>query len=458
MIVLPKCCIMPIVAIGIHRFSYSFHYYFIIKRPSTGLEGETRHLTHWTPSSIPMSLRTHNILEAPLATTSPLKSTDARNTDDRVAGFKVEQRRFLGEGTYTAYPHCNSFVSGSPKLIVGRLNAIPAGNRLLSVDLETFAVETLPQLPKSPDDYDLTDICFDVALKCPRIAALSSGSAWILDLSGNSDWRKVYTPPDAVKLQDLPSISPDGRRLLIGETRPDCYAAVEIDLDTQQARTLFTQTWYANHFHYCPHDPSWIGFSHEGPTATTLDRCWAWHAQLAPLGRCVFDQFSIPNGSSHPLNAGHERWSFHNTSAYVVAYAVSPGSPRGIYEIFADERPHRLLRESNTAWHCNMDATGRIAVIDTSAPWDPLPATGADYQAGVSAHLKADKERTPNISDVVLLDLVTGEDLLVARVTRTRHPWHPHPALSPNARWIIYNDADPATHGAWLVRLQSPLS
>ncbi|RRK00576.1 hypothetical protein Ga0100230_022330 [Opitutaceae bacterium TAV3] len=144
----------------------------------------------------------------------------------------------------------------------------------------------------------------------------------------------------------------------------------------------------------------WATRTKAPPKKPSIDRCWAWHARHAPEGRCVFDQHAAAEKPALPLNAGHERWSYHDTSAYVIAYAVSPGGKRGLWEIFAapdptQTRPPRLLRESNTAWHCNMDTTGRIAVIDTSAPWDSDPATGAAYDNGVAAHLQADRDRTP---------------------------------------------------------------
>jgi len=366
--------------------------------------------------------------------------------------MKILRRHFIGNGTSITYPHCNGFLPGGRKMVYQK-NLGGETRRLFVLDLETLESTPLPMIVP-PDPSVRAGISFDIALRSPRIAVIAHRIAWTLDLDRpEAGWRQVYASPEGAKQQDLPSITPDGCRLLTGETRAGSHAAVEIDLATLETRTLFEHAWYANHFHYCPHDPSWIGYSHEGPAETTLDRCWAWHPRHAPQGRCVFDQFSAAEDRARPLNAGHERWCFHDASAYVVAYAVSPGGRRGLYEIFADGRAPRLLRESNTAWHCNMDASGRIAVVDTSAAWDSSPASPDEHRAGVAAHLKADRERLPNLSDVVLLDLETGEDLPVARVTRTRHPWHPHPALSPDGRWLAYNDADPARQGAWLIEI-----
>ncbi len=364
--------------------------------------------------------------------------------------MKILQRHFLGDRTSFTYPHCNGFLPGGAG-VVYRQDVAPNRSVLHCLDLRTFATRALPEIP-SLDPARAPGLAWDVALQTTRIGAISHKVAWVLDDIDAPAWRQVYASPEGVRHQDLPSLTPDGARFLTGENRPDgTFAAIEIDLATDRARTLFTKTWFANHFHYSPHDPSWIGFAHEGRCETTLDRCWAWHAEHAPEGRCVMDQCAVADDPRLPLNVGHERWAFHDTSAYVIAYAMSPGGKRGLWEIFADGRAPRLLRESNTVWHCNMDASGRIAVVDTSAPWDPVPATGEEFYRGRAAHLHADAEKLSYMSDVVLLDLKTGEDLHVARTTRTRHPYHPHPALSPDGRWLIYNDITPGQIGAWLV-------
>lgn len=366
--------------------------------------------------------------------------------------MKVLKRHFLGDNTSYTYPHCNGFLPGGDALIY-RQDLEPNRSVLYRLNLKTLESCALPEIP-SLDPTRSSGLAWDVALENSCIGAISHRTAWVLDHVDAKEWRKVYSSPEGVKHQDLPSLTPDGRRFLTGENRADgTYAAVEINLVTNEAKTLFTKPWFANHFHYSPHDPSWIGFAHEGRCEVTLDRCWAWHAEKAPEGRCVMDQCAVADDPRLPLNVGHERWCFHDASAYVIAYAMSPGGKRGLWEVFADGRPPRLLRESNTAWHCNMDATGRIAVVDTSAAWDSVPVVGEEFYRGRAAHLHADAERLSYLSDVVLLDLRTGQDLHVARVTRTRHPYHPHPALSLDGRWLVYNDITPGRTGAWLVEL-----
>lgn len=316
--------------------------------------------------------------------------------------------------------------------------------QLYSLDLLTLNSDFL--LSTGPVSQSLY---FDVALGCERLAAVFNNAAWIADIGGTPKWERVYTPPRGCQLQDLPSITMNGLKLLIGESDLESHSAIEIDLRTGESEVLFRKRWHANHFHYCPFDEAWIGFSHEGPTETTPDRCWVWHAEKAPEGKVVFDQTSSLTGV--PLCVGHERWAFHDVSAYVIAYAVSPGGKRGLYEAFADSRQARLIWESDVAWHVDMDLTGRFAVLDTSGSWFAQGAKEIDKAR--EEHLLADKLRTANRSDIVLLDLQEKRSLYIATVERTRHPWHPHPALSLNNDFVVFNDYSNGNRGFWIYDL-----
>jgi hypothetical protein len=369
--------------------------------------------------------------------------------------MKILSRSFLGKNTSIAYPHGNGFTAdGRSVIFCQTTDESGRPPRLLTRDLLTSEIRDLPPIPNESSPVGPnTTICFDVAPAAPRVVAIYRADLWSLDLRPGAAWRHVFAQPEGAKIQDLPGISPDGRRCLVGLDEASSHRVVEVDLDSGIVRTLFAKAWHANHFHYSPHDPSWIGFAHEGPAEQITDRCWAWHPTLAPEGRVIFDQFKASDNPSKPLAVGHERWTFHDVSAYVVAYAVSPSSKRGLYEIFADNRAPRLLWESNTAWHCNVNATGRFAVIDTSAAWDPVPASGRDFEQGVARHRQADRDKLSNLSDIVLFDLHTRDHIQVARSARTKHPFHPHPALSADARWLIYTDATPENRGSWLIEL-----
>jgi Tol biopolymer transport system component len=68
------------------------------------------------------------------------------------------------------------------------------------------------------------------------------------------------------------------------------------------------------------------------------------------------------------------------------------------------------------AWHCDVSRDGKWAVIDTQG----------DGAAG----------------DLIAVNCQTGARLpLVDKISYTRHPLHPHPRISPDGKWVVYNDA-----------------
>ncbi len=374
--------------------------------------------------------------------------------------MRIQSKHFLGLTTAITYPHCNGFLPNGRQVIICN---VPHGSEakpcltLLNCDDRTSV--PLPEFPFSDDviHHENATICIDVAQDIPRVFAIYRDIAAYIDIDecGQGTWHLIRTKRNGCKLQGLPSITPDGERCLIAENRDDGLCVlVEYDITTQTERVLFSKSWYANHFHYCPHDPAWIGFSHEGATETIDDRCWAWHETLAPNGKCVFQQAINGKFPDASIFAGHERWCFHDSSALVVAYAVSTQGPRGIYEAFSDDRPSKLIWECNTAWHCNTEHSGRYIVIDTSAAWDHPPASPEEHRKGVEAHLEADRTKSENLSDVVLIDRETRSHLYIGRVSRRKHPYHPHPALSQDGKWLVYTDYSAETRGVWIVEIQ----
>lgn len=361
--------------------------------------------------------------------------------------MKILSRAFLGENTYITYPHCNAFAAGGRILVYMRLHQ--GLLELRSYDLDARTHTHLQTLGAASELGRIA--WYDVALRAPKVAAVFQNKLWLLDLENPSGWTCAYEPLPAVQLDGLCSITADGNRILCGEIHPESRRALEIDLTTGGVRELFTKTWHSNHFHYCPHDESWVAFSHEGPAESSPDRCWVWHAQYAPQGRVAFDQASEKPGVR--LCVGHERWGFHDVSAYVPAYAVSPEGKRGLYEIFGDGRPARLIWENDVLWHCNMDQSGRFVVVDTTGPFGEYKLDEKEFAGHLARHLQTDREKSQNTSDVALLDLKTRKSLCVATVIRTQHPYHPHPALNSQANCIAWNDASESAPGAWAALL-----
>ena len=194
--------------------------------------------------------------------------------------------------------------------------------------------------------------------------------------------------------------------------------------------------------HFCPHDDGWIGFCREGATETVFDRVWGWHALHAPEGCVLFDQRSEEPGNL--LCVGHERWCFHDTSALVVAYGVSPGGPRGLYELYADNRPQRLVSQGDRDWHCSPSQDGRWAVVDTSGPHD---APGRGWENSAANGIR--------VSDILIIDMASGERRCLARHVA----WggeHPHPIFCPDGAEIFYNERDLATDKNHIMRVSNP--
>lgn len=364
--------------------------------------------------------------------------------------MNVLSRTFLGDGSYITYPHMNAFAFDGKYLVFAKVadQKIEFWMRHLPTGKSSRLADFGPQQPGK------SLIWYEVALHGDRLAIVYDNQAHIMDLQSPQYWRKVYEAAPAAQLDGLCSLSKDGTKLLLRESLGDTHRAFELDLTKGVLTNLFTVDWYANHFHYCPYDENWVAYSHEGPAEQIIDRCWVWHPKQASQGRLVFNQIS-PNPEGFRLSVGHERWAFHGASAYVPAYAVSPTGPRGLYEIFADGRSPRLLWESDVLWHCNMDLTGRFAVVDTTGPFREEMLTSQEFELYRNLHVETDRKRGSNASDVVLLDLQNHRFLPISTVERSRHPYHPHPAISPDHRHVIWNDSREDRRGGWVAEITS---
>ncbi|MDA3874551.1 MAG: hypothetical protein PF795_11410, partial [Kiritimatiellae bacterium] len=355
-------------------------------------------------------------------------------------------RLFLGKNTYLTYPHMNGYVEYGRALIY-RQSGDDGIDCLRIRDLIDGTDRVLWEFER--DGHGGTT--WEVALDSPKVAMVLNNQAVILDLEHPDELTVVHTPAPGRKLDGLCSLTTDGSRLLLREDGDCGNTALEIDLVTGGTRKLFSIAWYANHFHYCPHDPEWVAFSHEGRTEDIPDRCWVWHPQHAPQGRLTFDQASeVPDVQ---LCVGHEHWCFHDVSAYAPAYMHSPAGPRGLYEIFGDGRPAILRWKSDTIWHCTMDLTGRFVAVDTAGPFREEPYTDRQYRENLEIFKRKDAAGDPMDAEVAVLDLKSGKSLWLAQAQWTRHPYHPHPAISPNSRWVAWNDSLPERKGVWLSEL-----
>lgn len=330
--------------------------------------------------------------------------------------------RTLRDTAYSTYPHCNGFYESGTRVVLGTT----AGDcfRLFGIRLDGQDEKELISVPLQQPNQSM--VCFDVCDNTGMIAAVWDNTLWVIDLRHPGTAKALYTPEEGTTLQGLTSISSVGDRIVVGQTKGDQHTAVEVETATGHIKNLFTHTWFANHFHFCPHDEAWLAFSHEGKTETIPDRVWGWHAAKAPNGICLFDQRS--DDPSKPLCVGHERWAFHDTCAFAVAYGVSPAGPRGLYQVFPDDRSSRLVSGSDRDWHCDISRDGTMAVVDTTGPYDQ-PGCGWENSNGTS--------------DIMAIETATGERTFLARTgIGPHHPHHPHPVIAPGARNILFNHSE----------------
>jgi hypothetical protein len=343
-------------------------------------------------------------------------------------------QRACSDWTWCTYPHCNGFTADGRAVILGRFDG--TATVLLRHDLATGREDEVARISTSATT-PLTR-WFDVSRQTSRLVTFNDDAIVVIDLAGDGAAREVYHAPDgwALRREDIPAIRADGNRIIVCETRqntdlPACNRVRELDLATGETTDLFSHVWDCNHFHYCPADESWIGYSHEGPTHTIPDRVWGWHRTEAPNGRCVYDQASDTPGV--PLCIGHERWMFHRPRALAVAYGVSPHGPRGIWEVPVDGTSPRLVSAGERDWHVNINHTGTLAVLDTTGSLD---CAGRGW------------ENSDDRSDILLVDMATGERSWLARTHeagrgfagRLRHPFHAHPAFGPDGQTVVFNN------------------
>ncbi|GAT32187.1 hypothetical protein TSACC_2585 [Terrimicrobium sacchariphilum] len=336
----------------------------------------------------------------------------------------------FSQNRYLTYPHANGFADQGNSLVLGELWEDTVN--LWKIDIATRAETLICSFPREPEPEKL--LWFDISLESNRLVTIAQNTVWLFDLSDieRGGVELFHASPNHI-IHPLPSLSNDGRRIVIGHYTEGRHSALLISIDDPNVKKLFEHEWWANHFHFCPHDESWIGYSHEGDPDVIRDRIWAWHADLASSGKPLFDQTA--SGSA----IGHERWCFHATSALGIAYGVSSTVPGGLFEFFPDGRPPRLVSAGDRDWHVGVSRDGRWAVVDTTGPYDVPGYRWTD---------------AADISDVLLVDMQTGDRTFLARSHQyMRHPRHPHPTFNLDGSAIYYNESSPdaSRNRVWMI-------
>jgi Tol biopolymer transport system component len=351
---------------------------------------------------------------------SPSASLDGKTIQTPLLALtEFAQNRSLG------YPHCNVFTRNGRYMVVASEDENTSA--LWRLDLSSGEEKKICEFKRSE-----RMTYYDLAEDGEILVVTTSLALWLYRLDDCSLLATHYPAlNDGYQVDHLPSITADGRDVVVGISQDGRYSGYHLDVASGKGRVLFEKAWHANHFHFSPRDRNWIAFSHEGRADQISDRMWAWHSTLAPEGKCVFDQAST--GVAPFLVIGHERWCFHDTSAVVVAFAGNPVLERGVYEVYLDGRAARQVYQGS-ALHANISPDGRWLVVDTLGPYDTMNWTEGPPPGPWPWGLH---------SDVVVVDRKTGARRLVApSLIGNCHPAHPHPAFSPDGRYIFFNEAE----------------
>jgi hypothetical protein len=311
------------------------------------------------------------------------------------------------ENTFFAYPHNNGFYNGEPVLA-----KYANGTQYFILFDPVSGRESILGSVTGLKRFQY----YDIATTGLAVVGVDAGVA-LVDLTGILPNRILYKAPAGCKLH-MPSISPDGGTVAVALEKTakdggsDDHQLVSIDVESKKAATLLTKPFLINHVQFSPHDPAWIMFSHEGSASQVKDRIWAWNAGEAPGGKTLFSPQTGANGRA--LLVGHERPLHHKPGQIFCVYAGSGGRPVGLYEVdFAGNS--RVISEGD-AWHCDISKDGKWAVLDTQG----------DGASG----------------DLVAVNCKTGARMpLVDKIAYAQHPYHPHPRISDDGKWVIYNDA-----------------
>lgn len=330
------------------------------------------------------------------------------------------------ENTYFTYPHANGFLGSTDECVIARPSDLYTD--FIAFNPASRATRSIGQLEKIKMYYSIS---LDGTLVAPTSTCLHS-----LKLS-SGEHEILHRLREPWKFGDIADIDSNGTMVAFDSHfygTPQQHHINLLTISTRNTQLLVNRPWLANHPSFSPYDPNWICFSRDG----SGDRMWAWNQTRAPQGVVLFNQIAA-NGER--LNVGHERPLFNAASSIVVAAGDSAGKPTGLYRSdYAQLGAGYCVSPAARDWHCNISRDGRWAVVDSmgeASDSTPPPAGWAE-KGGVS--------------DIVAVSMKTGKREVLCRVTFERkHPYHPHPHISPSGRFVILNDA--ASKSVWALRI-----
>lgn len=340
-------------------------------------------------------------------------------------GAPVTRVVYSQPSTYFTYPHENGFWKENASAPWTPIVTSQQGDgklRLNQLDPNPAAPTTKPLLVTEGMRIYYV-VAEETGLVYYTKQTNSSGTPPAMIYEGNlqtGDNRLVYQGPEGWQISQSCNITNDGAYIFariynISDNTDNKVLRIKVADGTVE--TLVSPPFLSDHVHCSPFDNNWVEYCNAGEATVTLDRMWAWHETEAPEGRQLFAQKDSQN---RDLYTGHERALYNRRTLATVVFPHSPGSPRGLYEVGFD-RSIRCVSEdpmpgSTGDSHCNISRDGRWAVMDT-------------LEAGQVSHIYA-------------INFSTGARVLLCKTSITEHPWHPHPHISPDNKWIIFNDSN----------------
>ncbi len=244
----------------------------------------------------------------------------------------------------------------------------------------------------------------------------------------------VFTEPNGCALQEVPTVSDDGKYLLFFYgTRQQHIPNRGCVLDTQsgECKIVLDYPWvdehfghqhnpFAGHFIINPKKPWLINFLHGGPD-NVKDRMWLLNTKTGekwePYRQVMLEDGSFGEGLTHWV------WSPDGERLYFVRVRrdTHPSVGKGGICYIKPDKPQDGVTEMVTqkeAIHAVPDCSGGLFVYD-------------DYCD--------DPENYRYTSDISLFHIQTGKEILLHRVAIIKnHPGHPHPTFSADGSRVIF--------------------
>lgn len=325
--------------------------------------------------------------------------------------------------SYYTYSHSNAFLPDGHTFVAAQSEGVKT--RFIAVDpaknIQTPVgeVENIRMFYSISNNGLLAFITNDMKLE-------------VLDITKPGMLPKVVAQaPESWRYSQSPDISADGHQITVDRHEYTAHRHIisVYNVETGKERIVTEKSWLANHACFFPSDNDWIMFVHSGNTPQEIKdsqiegRIWAWNEEKLPEGKMLFTQ----KDESRVLSTTHPIPMYHKRSILFVMDPESVGMAPGLYEVNT-EGEYRCVSPSDYDLHCNISRDGRLAVVDT--------------RKMVNEPSIARPKTSSRISDIVLVNMANGKRLFLYRSTMKSHPYHVHPHISPDGRWIVFTDFD----------------